>query len=393
MARRITILGMGPTAFERRLDIARYVAGTEVWGMNCGFDTFPGFTDWARWYEVHDLDYLMDWDWRKGAKPGLPYFRELDKLGIPVYVTDVLPICKNQMPFPELDMACHFGMNYWDGTPTRMFAHALYEHDQGQEIELIQSFGIDMLDPGHAGQLPYWAHWIARASDRRIRMGGTALDRLNIPETDDGTRVLRPRIGAQMNERMANEQAPGRTDFTVCTAHTIDAHYTAMAGRLRDQCALAGIGFYASELAEGTDRIEILGRVSRALPEALRNGTSNDKPAVWIDADDEVLKAPTLPREDVCWGIGFVANPEAKVRRTACAWSTVIAFNANDAGRRGLLLFSNLINAGMFGHRAVNALHAATVGLAEYAVCDVSRHFAGCLRINPGEYRPQACHT
>lgn len=197
MARKITILGMGPTANERRLDIARYVDGTEVWGMNNGYNRFPGFTGWARWYEIHTLDYLHKW---ADCMNGLPtYCREIDALSVPVYRSEILPAIRNQAAFPELEMANHFGCNFWDGTPTRMFAHAIYEHDSGQTVEEIRSYGIDMQDTQHAPQLPVWCFWVAQALARGITLTGTALDRLSGPESDAGTAALRVAIGAKMN--------------------------------------------------------------------------------------------------------------------------------------------------------------------------------------------------
>jgi hypothetical protein len=200
MGRNITILGMGPSANERRHDIARYVEGREVWGMNDGFRKFSGFTGWARWYEVHGLDYLMGWCADRGK---LGYFREMDALGVPVYRSEPLPCIAKQEPFPELAMGLHFGCNFWDGTPTRMLAHAVYEHDAGQAIDSIQSWGIDMLDDQHAAQLPVWTFWCAMVHARGIKLEGTALARTAGAESDAGTAHLRALIGAQMEQHAA----------------------------------------------------------------------------------------------------------------------------------------------------------------------------------------------
>jgi hypothetical protein len=124
----------------------------------------------------------------------LNYCRDINALGVPVYRTEPLPAVRDQHQFPELDMAVHFGGNVWDGTPSRMFAHAIYEHDKGEPVEYIQSYGIDMKDPGHAPQQPYWAYWIAQARTRGIELGGTLGGIFSGPESDEGTRAIRDHI-------------------------------------------------------------------------------------------------------------------------------------------------------------------------------------------------------
>ena len=113
MGRVITILGMGPSANERRFDIARYVLGTEVWCLNDGWQKFPDFAGYARWYEVHTFDYLCKW---AGERGGIgQYCNALEKLGVPVYRSVILPLVTRQQRFPELDIPRHFGCNLWDG--------------------------------------------------------------------------------------------------------------------------------------------------------------------------------------------------------------------------------------------------------------------------------------
>ena len=49
--RRITILGMGPSASERRWDILRYCEGTEIWTLNNAYQKFGHITGRvARWF-------------------------------------------------------------------------------------------------------------------------------------------------------------------------------------------------------------------------------------------------------------------------------------------------------------------------------------------------------
>jgi len=196
MGRHITILGMGPSANERRHDIARYVDG-EVWSLNNAFGFFPAFRGYARWYELHNVRYLLDW---ASKQPGgvAAYFERIDALGVPVYCTQSLPIIRQQVAYPELSIAVHFGSNYWDGTPTRMLAHAIYEHDAGHTVDCITTYGIDMQDTQHQPQFPAWTYWLRAAQERGIVMRGTAMARMEGVESDEGTRHLRPIIGPAM---------------------------------------------------------------------------------------------------------------------------------------------------------------------------------------------------
>lgn len=386
MGRRITILGMGPSANERRFDIARYVAGTEVWGLNNGFTRFPGFTDWARWYEVHAIDYLGRWCESHG---GLGYFREIDALGVPVYRTDVLPIVTRQERFPELEMARHFGINYWDGTPSRMFAHAVYEHDNGQTVESIQSYGIDMQDPQHAPQLGPWLFWVAMAHARGIKLGGTMLDRMNEPESDEGTRALRPVIGAAME---VERQAAGRIDYTVVALYT--PAYQKHADTFLARCAELGIATdirCVPEFASYHDAI--MGLAQQGIAHARDVANETGRPVLWMDVDDMIDRKPTLPAGDG-YGFGFWRNPEKQIIETGLEYGNGFALWPGRAGDASADILQANIWAGLHMHRAICATAGAVNGLfPRFGAVDISPNVRGCLTITPGKNRPAPCRT
>jgi len=389
MGRRITILGMGPSASDRRFDIARYVAGTEVWGLNNGFGRYPGFAAWARWYEIHGIDYLAHWTEAQG---GLGYFRAIDGLGVPCYRTDVLPIVRQQTEFPELAMARHFGINYWDGTPSRMFAHAIYEHDKGATIDFIQSYGIDMQDSQHAAQLGPWLFWVAMAHARGIKLGGTMLDRMNDVESDEGTRHLRAAIGAAMSTQADDKQATGRTDYTVVNCHT--PSYQAKADRLAAQCEALGVAHDFCLIPEQQDASTAYKAVAaHGIDHAQTVAEATGRPVLWIDADDELTATPTLPEGDGC-GFGFWANPEKQIIQTALEAGNGFALWPTEQGRAACDILRANVAAGLHTHRAICATVSATTGLlSRFGTVDISRNVKGCITITPGSSRPAACRT
>ena len=201
--RKITVLGMGPTAYERRINIEEYVADTEIWGLNNGYLSFPQLHGkWARFFELHKWSYLQTWD----AGQGKDHFQELNALGCPVYVTEPIPLVLNQCRVNWVDVIRHHSCNYFLGSPSLMLMLALYEHDNGQEIEEIRSWGIDTSDPSHGQQRASWAFWIAQAKARGIEITGTALDFFTEYENDDGLRGLREGIGDHIVHQLNQQE-------------------------------------------------------------------------------------------------------------------------------------------------------------------------------------------
>lgn len=194
MGRTITILGMGPTAHERKIDIARYCEG-EIWSLNNAYVFFEG-QRFDRFFELHKYDYLKTWN------PGhsLCHFDQLNKLGCPIYVTEPLPKIRNQIDYNPVDVFSHHQCNYFLGSPSMMLALALYEHDKGDKLDEIRVWGIDTSDPSHAQQRHSWAYWIGQAISRGITLTGTACDFMTEHENDDGLRGLREAIGDRISE-------------------------------------------------------------------------------------------------------------------------------------------------------------------------------------------------
>ena len=195
--RAITILGMGPTSAERRIDIEKYTDGTEIWGLNNGYLTFPQLRGkWSRFFELHNYQYLKTW------KSGVEcHFSELERLGCEVWRNEPLPIITNQKDF-KIDEYCqHFKTNYFLGSPSLMLMLALYEHDMGNKLSEVRSWGIDTSDPQHAQQRHSWAFWLSKAQEREIPLTGTATDFFAEYEEDDGLRGLREIVGNRLMKK------------------------------------------------------------------------------------------------------------------------------------------------------------------------------------------------
>jgi hypothetical protein len=197
MGRRITILGMGPSANERRHDIARYCEGTEIWSLNNSYLTFPDLRArklYARMFELHSWNYLRSWS--AGKLPDgreVDHWQELDALGCPVYVMQSMPVVRNQVIYPALEVFRQIRAPvYFLGSPSLMLALAVWEHRKGETIDTIQSYGIDTADPQHGQQRASWAWWTSQAAASGIAMtGGTTLDYQRDFELDVGLRNLR----------------------------------------------------------------------------------------------------------------------------------------------------------------------------------------------------------
>lgn len=193
MGRRVTILGMGVTAIERRWDILRYCEGTEIWGLNDGLAKWGHIAaSFARWFILYDHAYLQqvvaqrqDWDnWGR-----------LDRLNVPVYAFDVLPQIRNQVRYPAADVFGKLPAVVMLGSPALMLALAVHEG-----ADYIQSYGIDQLDAEHGAQRGAWGYWCGVAHARGIELGGTALA-WNDNAEDAGMIGRRAEVVKQIKER------------------------------------------------------------------------------------------------------------------------------------------------------------------------------------------------
>lgn len=341
MARRITILGMGPSASERQHDIARYCEGTEIWSLNNAYNRFPQLVGggFSRFYELHSWQYLKKWSagTEEGARE-VNHWEKLAQIGCTVYTGQHIPLVQNQyqMDWDKLWKHWHEKLfrhasgsavnTYFLGSPSIMLAHALYEHDQGDTIEYIQSLGIDTADDRHKQQRQSWSFWVGQALARGIEVGGTACGYMLEHENDEGLRGLREIITAQINK--TTPKTGPVDDYTVVTFCTpsekFPGLYESGVNRLRAWCKDVGLDFIGKvekapkdileiEAAEDRNRATrqwILHRKPEVVVKALEK---TDKPVFFLDCDDEFLGKPTFP---VC-DVGFLRNPEKDLPSTA----------------------------------------------------------------------------
>ena len=388
MARRITILGMGPSANERRWDIARYCDGTEIWGLNNGFMSFPLLRDeraFDRWYELHAWNYLRTYE--AATLPGglkIDYWAEINQLGCTVYAGQPLPLVANQTAFPWDDVFRHFGLPvYFLGSPSIMLAHALWEHDQGQTIEYIQSWGIDTSDPAHGQQRASWAFWIARAIERGIKLGGTSCDFMKEHERDDGLRGLREIVAGKIEN---NRRKGAVDDYLVCSFCTPTEPYQSGMARLAEQCRELGLGF-DGVTTEVPEEIREDSHARRAWIVRQKPATilamleKHDRPVLWVDADDELIARPSFPECD----FGWFKNPELEVldwsHLQICSFGYAAPTPAGKKWMQQWAQFCNVTN----DHRAIQMTWTMLYTRANIhgRYVDVTRHIAGCLKFNP----------
>ena len=199
MGRRITILGMGLTGIRKADAIQQFVDGTEVWSLNNAMLEYPD-VKFARYFELHAAAYIKRWTWATGADgqplPIESYYNKLEQLECPIYVGECIPVSRT-VKYPFEQVFAHFKTVYFLGSPSLMLALALWEHDSGNTIYELRSWGIDTNDPQHGQQRASWAFWIGKALDRGIKVTGSALDFMNEYEKDAGLRGLREHIRRQ----------------------------------------------------------------------------------------------------------------------------------------------------------------------------------------------------
>jgi len=397
--RHITIVGMGPSAVERKVDIAKYCDTPEVWCLNNGYHNYrhvlPMFT---RWFELHSWDYLKNWSEKEsGAKAigAKDHFDALNKLGCQVFCSEPLPEVKKQhvidwsVVFAALQEPGDgkFGANYFLGSPSLMVALACWEHDNGQEVAEIRTWGIDTSDPSHAQQRQSWSYWCAQAHARGIEMTGTALVFMTEPENDAGLIGLREMIGDQIEKK---RQAPGSKDYVIAAHYTDNEPYRSHANRLVEQGRALGVDVWvrklpACEYGDGIalNRREVFNTVDIALME-------NKRPVIYMDVDDELTGVPTLP--DGFDGVGVIDNPELQAINSCLPVGSFFAVSPTDKGRAALDMVRPIAMQ-ISNHRAINALWSSCQRWKDMGVVNITKHFRGCFRITPNRNRKKVCYT
>jgi len=390
--RHITIVGMGPSAVERKVDIAKYCDTPEVWCLNNGYHNYrhvlPMFT---RWFELHSWDYLKNWSEKEsGAKAigAKDHFDALNKLGCQVFCSEPLPEVKKQhvidwsVVFAALQEPGDgkFGANYFLGSPSLMVALACWEHDNGQDVAEIRTWGIDTSDPSHAQQRQSWSYWCAQAHARGIEMTGTALVFMTEPENDAGLIGLREMIGDQIEKK---RQAPGSKDYVIAAHYTDNEPYRSHANRLVEQGRALGVDVWvrklpACEYGDGValNRREVFNTVDIALME-------NKRPVIYMDVDDELTGVPTLP--DGFDGVGVIDNPELQAMNSCLPVGSFFAVSPTDKGRAALDMVRP-IAIQISNHRAINALWSSCQRWKDMGVVNITKHFS---RVFPHHPEPQ----
>lgn len=193
--RRVTMLGMGPTAAHRLTDIGQHIIG-EVWTLNDGYIPYANIRDRiTRHYELHEWEYLKTWRPRN-APDGLDHFCEMAALpNATVYVTNCLPVLPRQAAYPWREVFARLKSRYFLGTPSLMLAHAIYEHETWRPIQEIRTYGFDHADGAHAQQRHAWAYWVRAAEERGIKFSGTATEFEDEADNDAGLVALHRAVG------------------------------------------------------------------------------------------------------------------------------------------------------------------------------------------------------
>ena len=397
--RHIAIVGMGPSATERKWDLPRYIpAGAEWWGLNAGYYNYRHLLSrFVRWFELHTWAYLRTCPNQQDPWKYADHMAALDALGCPVYVSEHQGGLRNQVVVDWPAVFGHHvanrGSNYFLGSPSLMLALALYEHDKGATVRQIDSWGIDTSDPSHAQQRASWAYWTAQAHARGIEMGGTATGYMHEPEKDAGLVGMRGHIGDLL---AAQAQAPGSTDYVVVSMATDNEPYRSHAARLEAECKALGVECWVRILPAVDGRTSGLNLVRHEMTATVRMGLEKfGKPVIYMDADDNLIKVPTLPPD--LDGAGIIDNPELQhfrdVLQGPCLPTGMIcAFTPTPRGLAALEIIA-VTEKHISYHRGVNALWAGSQRWGRSGVRDITPHFRGCIKVNPSASRTTVCYT
>jgi len=394
--RHITILGMGPSAYQRAHDIGRYIPDeSELWGLNNGYLTFPGLREekrFDRMYELHSWDYLATWDAGPDPLTGKQanHFACLEQLGCEVITGQHLPIVLHQTQIDWEGVFGHFGPPvYFLGSPSVMLAQALYEHDHGQTVEQIDSWGIDTADPSHMQQRASWAYWTRQAIARGIKFGGTALQYMREHDNDEGLSGIRDMIAERLSSR--RHEGPV-TDYAVASFCTDDDHYLPLMARLEAQAKSFGLEFVSTVVPVPKGKTSA--QVAKHFPATMMRDLLKKagKPILYIDADDELLARPSFPACDV----GVMRNPELDCMGTHLQLAPFM-FIVPGRGANAFLGYRERSMESINGHRGVNVAYTALRHPRNRhgTFIDVSQYVKGCIRYNPSPsgVRPQTLTT
>ncbi|MDF3129882.1 hypothetical protein P0Y35_11800 [Kiritimatiellaeota bacterium B1221] len=190
---KVTILGFGQTALERKHNILDYCKDGEIWTLNTAYRFYPHIlTNIDRYFELHSYDFLKE-EMELHKDPNR--FKILDALDIPIYVSETLPLIKKQVTYSYDKVFKQLGTNSFNGSPCLMLMLAIC-----MGYKEINSYGIDQLDKQHEDQRGAWSFLLGLAHAKGIKIGGTANYFLLAKENDVGLRGIREDYG----ERIVN---------------------------------------------------------------------------------------------------------------------------------------------------------------------------------------------
>lgn len=223
MARKIALIGKAPDSRDKApFDQADW----EIWILNTlGF--LKEVPRWDRQFELHDLELTKDPDYGD-------YYDWLKAQTRPVYLRDEPPEeFAGGMQFPLSKILEHFGnltgAKYLTNTVSLMIALVAYEHDQGDTVERLGLYGINMAQHGagagvgnagvftseYARQRPSVEYWLGLCEAKGIGLDvPVESDILKCPcvygyHTTDVTKKMvarRKELQGRINHAQAREQ-------------------------------------------------------------------------------------------------------------------------------------------------------------------------------------------
>lgn len=142
----VTIMSFGPSLFERKLEV-----DGEIWSLNDCWDLFQHNPDKlnnvTRIYEMHDMEKRLITESAENHIPHVCNMKRWCKRGVRIVMQRTHPTLPTSEAFPLKEIEEFFGvkaytdywgLDFWNGTPPYMLAHAVHEG-----YTKIQMIGVD----------------------------------------------------------------------------------------------------------------------------------------------------------------------------------------------------------------------------------------------------------
>lgn len=152
--------------------------GYEWWSMNNLYVTYNkrGLKHFARWFELHDFKRTSNKHYTRRSLPSYngkminQYMQELANLNIPVYMQKKWKIIPKSKVFPFEQIMSQFATQYFGCSFAWMTALALYEHIQGDTIDTIGYYGVELQGIEYYYQLPSTLYFMGLAKGMGINI-------------------------------------------------------------------------------------------------------------------------------------------------------------------------------------------------------------------------------